>query len=144
VNLGDFNTGVTGYYGLAGIVIDTAKEKIYVAERGTQYLHVYKWNAVNGTLEPNGVPVLDLINTMYGLALDANSNRLYVSDGTPTIRYYNTADNNSTWTPVGDFNIVVSGVPDGNRPAVAIAVDPNRGYLYTRIIENNRGRLPIF
>ncbi|MGB8225626.1 MAG: hypothetical protein WCE45_01980 [Sedimentisphaerales bacterium] len=54
VNPGEF-TEPNARRGFAGIAVDTVKEKIYVAERGTSNLYVYKWNDANKTLEPNGV-----------------------------------------------------------------------------------------
>ena len=120
----EFNTDG---YNLAGIVVDTTKQKIYVAERGTYILYVYSWNSVSETLVLDSMHALSQVNSMYGLALDEPNNRLYVSDNTATVRYYNT----TTWAYQGSIDIRVSGVPDGNRPAVGIAVDPARGYLYT-------------
>ena len=123
VKLGEYtDSNVSGNF--AGIAVDAGKGKIYVAQRQTSSLYVYKWNDVSGTIEPNGVHVLAPITNMYGLALDEVNSRLYVSDNTNTIRYYNT----TTWALAGSFNIVVDS---NQRPAVGIAVDPNRGYLYT-------------
>jgi parallel beta-helix repeat protein len=126
VNIGEFNTGVTGN-GLAGIVVDVAKEKIYVVRRQTSYLRVYKWNNAQQTLELNGEYNLYPYPAIYGLALDANGSRLYVSDGTATIHYY---DVNNNFAYLNSFNITVGGE---QRNAVGIAVDPSpgRGYLYS-------------
>ncbi|MGB8225627.1 MAG: hypothetical protein WCE45_01985 [Sedimentisphaerales bacterium] len=67
---------------------------------------------------------------MYDLALDENTGRLYVTDGTNTIRCYDT--NSWQYDPNNSFTI--------SHPAVGIAVDPCRGYLYTgQCIEGEEG-----
>jgi DNA-binding beta-propeller fold protein YncE len=116
VNLGEIDTGVPSPPGLAGIVVDTTKEKIYVAQRQRQYLSVYKWNDASGTIEPNGVYDLTPTRNLYGLALDEINGRLYVTDDTNSIRCYDT--NSWQLDPNNSF-----GIP---YRAVGIAVDPNR------------------
>ncbi|MBN1795668.1 MAG: right-handed parallel beta-helix repeat-containing protein [Sedimentisphaerales bacterium] len=120
--VGEFDTGV---YNLAGIVVDTTNQKIYVAQRETNNLYVYSWNPTTETLILDSSHVLGGgLESAFGLALDETSGRLYVSNNTKTVRYYNT----NTWAYQGSINIVVGG---NDRPSVGIAVDPARGYLYT-------------
>jgi parallel beta-helix repeat protein len=134
IKIGEFDTGtsVNGSIkpGLGGIVVDTVQQKIYAAERTTNILHIYSWNDTTKTLVPDSNHILQNITTgqyngIFGIALDANG-LLYVSDGTKTIHYYNT----TTWALAGSFDILVNAIPP-ERPAIAIAIDPNRGYLYT-------------
>ena len=124
-NVGEFNTGISGD-GLAGIIIDQNKEKIFVAKRGTNLLYVYSYDDVNNTLISNGSHTLNNIGQygIFGLALDEANNLLYATDGTKTVRVYDT----NNWGYIHDINIVVD---TNNRPATGITVDPVRGYLYT-------------
>lgn len=50
--VGQLDIGISDFE-FAGIVVDTGKGKIYAAQRGDQYLYVYKWDDVNGTLGEN-------------------------------------------------------------------------------------------
>jgi uncharacterized repeat protein (TIGR01451 family) len=118
----EFNTGVMN---LAGIVVDTTKQKIYVVKRGTANLYVYSWDVAQGTIVLDGSHILGGgLTGAFGLALDGGNDRLYVSNNSKTARYYDT----NTWAYLGSIDIAVGGV---DRPAVGIAVDPAQNYLYT-------------
>jgi len=127
--VGEFNTGVpyNPNMGLCGIAVDTVNRKIYVVNRGTPNLYVYSLNDSNSTLIPdagNPHPLSPSVTNAYGIALDETNGRLYVSDDSNIIHYYSTTN----WAYQGSFNIVVGS---NNRPAVGVAVDPARGYLYS-------------
>ena len=126
--LSEFDTGCPRgavNNGLAGIAVDTGKGKIYVVERQSPNLRVYSWSDSARTLVHDSNHVLAGIGEhpygALGIALDETNGLLYVSDGTVTIRYYNT----TTWQSAGTFTIP--------HEAAGMAVDPNpaRGYLYT-------------
>ena len=116
---------VTGSYSLVGIAFDQTKQKLYVLKRQDNRLYVYLWDPVRKklTLEGDTYKTLENIGTYpngaYGIALDENKERLYVSNKTSSVHYYDT----NSWNHVDSV--------DMNRVAVGIAVDPNRYYLYT-------------
>jgi hypothetical protein len=127
----EFNTGMTD---LSGIAIDENKEKIYVVRRYSTELYVYSWDDVQGTIvleypnDPN-YPArkyhpLTYTTNAHGIALDESNDLLYVSTDTERVHVYNTND----WSHDHYIDIEVGGT---YRSAVGIAVDPNRGYLYT-------------
>jgi len=127
----EFDTGMTD---LSGIAIDENKEKIYVVRRYSTELYVYSWDEVYGTIvleEPNdpNYPArkyhpLTYTTNAHGIALDEGNDFLYVSTDTERVHVYNTND----WSHDHYIDIEVGGA---YRSAVGIAVDPNRGYLYT-------------
>lgn len=129
----EFNTGVND---LAGIVVDTGNEKIYVVKRQSANLRIYSWSVPNATLVLDSVQVLQGLEFpspgAFGVALDEPNNRLYVSDNTATVRYYNT----TTWAYQGSIDIEVN---ETSREAVGIAVDPTRGCLYTGYFNGGGG-----
>ncbi len=119
----------TNKYSLAGIVVDTEKELIYTIRRGLEDLYVYSFDDVNNTLvfedsielEPSG----SSIDPWWGMALDEDNDRLYLTDTSRRVHYYNT----NTWARINDdIDIVVDGY---DRKAISIAVDTVRGYMYT-------------
>jgi len=116
--------------GLSGIAFDQTNQKLYVMKRQDNKLYVYLWNPAAKTLNLEGgaYKTLENIGTYpngaYGIALDENNNRLYVTDSTKTVRYYDTTN----WEYQGSIDIVVDS---NDREAVGIALDPNRRYLYT-------------
>ncbi|MHC4621822.1 MAG: YncE family protein [Planctomycetota bacterium] len=99
------STSVPGPGQLAGIVFDQAKRKLYVVKRGTANLFVYSWDAGELTLEVDNPKTLNGLDTngAFGLALDLRNHRLFATDATNTVNYYNT----DTWTHQGSVNIVV-------------------------------------
>jgi hypothetical protein len=121
---------VPGASNLSGITFDQTKQKLYVMEREDNRLYVYLWSPFTHTLilEGDTYKILENIGTYpygaYGIALDESSERLYVTDATNTVKYYETTN----WDYKGSINIVVNSNP---RKAVGIDIDPNRCYLYT-------------
>ncbi len=123
--VGEYDTEVSN---LAGIVVDTEKELIYAIWRNREDLYVYSFDETNNTLVLEDQYDLQTSTTSidgFGLALDEENDRLYVTNGTETVHYYDT----DTWARIDDDIDIV--VDDNNRPAVGIAVDPVRGYMYT-------------
>jgi uncharacterized repeat protein (TIGR01451 family) len=55
----------------------------------------------------------------HGIALDEDSDLLYVGDGSTAVKIYNTAD----WSSAGSITV--------SQEVHAVAVDPIRGYVYT-------------
>lgn len=115
----------TGASDLAGIVFDEAKQKLYVVDRGTDKLFAYLWTAASKTLIPDGTnpKVLSDIYEQYGygaygIALGTVNGRLYVTNYTSTIHYYDTDD----WTHVGSVDV--------GEIAVDVDIDSDRRYLY--------------
>jgi parallel beta-helix repeat protein len=134
--VGDFETELGN---LAGIVIDSDKELIYVIEREYPYLfYIYSFDEGNNTLILEGIWQLNpttghpTINGM-GLALDENTNLLYVTSlDSNRVHIYDTDDfigSGGYVDPNGYIDIVVGGVTP--RKAVGIAVDPVRRFMYT-------------
>jgi hypothetical protein len=107
---------------LAGIVFDEARQKLYTVDRGTNNLFVYFWNHDEKTLIPDGInpKILAYLGgeRAHGIALDANSNHLYVADCTNIVHYYDT----NNWNDVNYVNV--------GETAVDIDIDSERGYLY--------------
>jgi len=122
---------------LAGVVADETNGVLYVVTRSGGRLYTFSFDADEDTLvliHPNDPTYPDRqyrqlegleSGSTYGLAFDeAGSSclgfpcgRLYVADGSSTVRYYNTF----TWELEGSVDI--------GRAAVGIDVDGN-GYLY--------------
>ena len=118
---------VTEATSLAGIAFDQTNQKLYVVDRETNKLFVYLWNPVTRKLTLEGDTYKTLAGLgpyrAYGIALDESKERLYVTDRSNAVKYYDTNDPNQTWTR--------QRIVDVNRVAVGIAIDPNRHYLYT-------------
>ncbi|MHC4085696.1 MAG: right-handed parallel beta-helix repeat-containing protein [Planctomycetota bacterium] len=112
----------TGASDLAGIVFDEARQKLYTVDRGTNKLFVYFWDAADKTLTPEGINpkiLADLTpSDAHGIALDANSNHLYVANRTNIVHYYDIDD----WNDVNSVNV--------GQKAVDIDIDSDQGYLY--------------
>ena len=121
-----------GASNLAGIVVDEDKNKVYTAHRGSNNLYVYDWDATTETLTPDPIALpgdyIDLLGsaihpatpTIYGIALDEINDILYVSSyPNNIIRYYDT----NTWACLGSFTTTPR--------AMGIAVDANRGFVYS-------------
>jgi len=123
---------------LAGIAFDQTNQKLYVMKRQDNRLYVYLWNYRTKTLTLEGGTYKTLIDLgeygAYGIALDESNNRLYVTDSTKTVRYYDSNDPN--WAHKGCIDIVVG---TNGRAAVGIAFDPNRNYIYTGTFTGSSG-----
>jgi len=127
-------TKVTEATNLAGIAFDQAKQKLYVVDRQTNKLFVYLWNPTVKTLTLEGGTYKTLGNLggdgAYGIALDESNDRLYVSNATSAVHYYDT----NNWNHINSVDV--------NRVAVGIALDPNRHYLYTGSWSGTEGDHP--
>ena len=136
-----------GACNLADIVVDQGKQKVYTVGRDSNRLYVYSWDPVNKLLTRDGIdsPYVQLdglgschrcmrvrdceyINGAYGIALDEQIGRLYVTDGSNIIRYYNSDPYINTdyapWQKMGEIDV-------SPHNAIGIAVDVERQYLYT-------------
>lgn len=114
---------------LAGIVADETNDVLYVVTRSNGHLYTYTYDEFEDTLilvHPNDpeypnrtyrqLEGLESGNTL-GLALDDDTGLLYVANGTPTVRYYNT----ETWELEDSITMDYS--------SVGIYID-GEGYLY--------------
>lgn len=111
----------TGATDLAGIVVDQEKRLVYTVDRYTKKLYVYDAE----TFDPQGaLPII--LGTLgpfgaVGLALDETRDRLFVTDFSKTVHYFDT----STWSEVGTIKVA-------NRWAViGIAYDEEYQIVYT-------------
>jgi len=122
-----------GASNLAGIIFDREKQKVYTVDRSTPNLYVYSWNpriprlVLDEQVELEGLVDGD-IGGAWGLALDEENDRLWVTSNETKVRFYDTND----WShdPNTDY-ITVS------HSAVGIALDVNNSYVYT-----GRSQLP--
>jgi hypothetical protein len=130
---------VTGAANLAGIAFDREKQKLYVVHRESNILYVYLWDPEAKTLILEGGTYKILSDLLYpyayGIALDESANRLYVTNATNAVCYYDTNDPNFDFK--GSIDIVVNGTA---REAVGIAIDSKNRYMYTGSFEGNYGR----
>jgi parallel beta-helix repeat protein len=121
---------------LAGIVFDQGKQKVYVVDRGKKYLYVYDWypNIPELVQDGNRIELEGLIDELiggaWGIALDEQNHRLWVTSSETKVRFYDANDPNWGHDPNTDF-ITLS------ERAVGIAVDVNKGYVYTGGSQNN-------
>ena len=114
----------TGLTNMAGIDVDDATGIVYTIKRGMNTLYAYDWNPGTNTLSlRSGYPVtLPGCSGGYGIALDENTNILWVADGYgPVARAYNVG----TWTEDTTKSFTPSHAP------IDIAVDRVRGIVYT-------------
>ena len=122
-----FNTGISN---LAGMAVDEAKSFLYVLTRSGGRFYTYTYDEDENTLSlihPNDpcypereyrqLSGFDINDATYDLALDEEKGLCYVSNGSKTVRYYNTAD----WDLEGSIDI-------GEKVA-GLGIDPNN-YLY--------------
>ena len=108
-----------GAANLAGIVYDHGKGLLYCAERGTEKLYAYDWDASTVTLTPlPGSPFMLSGATAFGIALDESNDLLYVGNYSNSILVYDTA----TWSLTR--TIIVS------RPTIGVAVHAADDFLY--------------
>ncbi|MEA1984348.1 MAG: PEF-CTERM sorting domain-containing protein [Euryarchaeota archaeon] len=109
-----------GASNLAGIVVDQDEQRVYTVDRRTNKLYVYDWDSTAKTLTlVTGAPFTLSGASAYGIALDEINDMLYVASSSSTIRYYDTA----TWTSQGTIAL--------SSAAIGIAIDAQRGYMYT-------------
>ncbi|MDY6986725.1 MAG: hypothetical protein SWQ30_01605 [Thermodesulfobacteriota bacterium] len=146
---GDYlgNAQVAGAQDLAGVVVDQAEQRLYVLDRFTNHLYVYDI-VVGSTVELIPIPGLPIKlsniigqrSKIYfankgavGLALDEDRDRLFVTDITPIVRYYDT----NTWAELGSFDM--NNVNDRpwwevmaakNAKAISIAYDPEQQLVF--------------
>jgi uncharacterized repeat protein (TIGR01451 family) len=105
---------------LAGIAYDHRKKRLYCAEVGTKTLHILDWEPQSGTLAPLPTsPVTLKRASAYGIAVDEESEKLYVANASDTVTVYDTAN----WTLMESIVL--------NRVAVSIAVDTKNDFVYT-------------
>jgi uncharacterized repeat protein (TIGR01451 family) len=109
-----------GAQDLAGIVYDHDKELLYCVDRAEPNLYVYRWDPIIGRLSAVVDSPFRLAGAeAYGIALDEIDDQLYVGNASKQVTVYNTAD----WSLVRTISL--------HRPAISVAVDPKRNYLYT-------------
>jgi hypothetical protein len=126
LKVGEFDTDIPAP-GCSGISIDPNKQKIYIVRRENDDLYVYSFDEPANTLvleEHRNLVVPSGILHAWGTSLDESNDLLYVSTDTERVHVYNTGN----WTHHHYIDISVGGT---YREAVGIAVDPNRGYIYT-------------
>lgn len=105
---------------LAGIVYDHDKMRVYCVDRGQELLYVYEWDPATVTLTDASQSPFELsLSTAYGIALDELDDVLYVANNTKHITAYETTN----WQRVDRIRL--------DRVAISIAVDSQRGLLYT-------------
>lgn len=115
------STATVGFHAdnLAGIAYDHHKKLLYCAQLGSSDLHVLHWDPVRYQLTAVlGSPFTLEGAEMYGIVLDEYGDLLYVASPMQGIGVYNTAD----WSRVR--------TRPTERPALSVAIDPERDYLY--------------
>ncbi|MBN2315830.1 MAG: DUF11 domain-containing protein [Sedimentisphaerales bacterium] len=111
---------VSGAENLAGIVYDHDKMRVYCVDRGQELLYVYEWDPVTATLtDASHSPFILSTSSAYGIALDELDDLLYVANNNKYITVYET----SNWQRVDRIKL--------DRAAISVAVDTQRGLLYT-------------
>jgi len=117
----------TGASDLAGIVIDRGKQKVYTVDRRTPNLYVYSWYpripqlVLDEQIELEGL-IYDDVGGAWGLALDEDNHRLWVTSNETKVRFYNTND----WSHDPNTNYITL-----SQQAVGIALDLSNQYVYT-------------
>jgi len=132
----EFDTGVSN---LAGMAVDETKSFLYVLTRSGGRVYTYTYDENENTLSlihPNDpcypereyrqLPGFGINDATYDLALDEEKSLCYVSNGTKTVRYYNTSD----WDLEGSIDI-------GEKVA-GMGIDPNN-YLYAGYFNGTSG-----
>jgi len=112
----------------AGVIYDAVQHKVYALERGSNKLFVYLWNPVDKSLitDGNNPKTLGNMTYAYGVALDESRNRVFATEATNIVRYYDTNDPNFGY--LGSIEISVDGY---DREAIGITFDANSNCLYT-------------
>jgi hypothetical protein len=108
---------------LSGIVADVGKQKVYVADRGSNHLFVLNWNSGTSkyVLQSQTPNTLAGVSGMFGIGGDEVRGRLYVADGSHTVRCYSTTG----WSHLSAYDV------NATNPAFGVAVDGLGGYVYT-------------
>ncbi|MFH1747062.1 MAG: HYR domain-containing protein [Planctomycetota bacterium] len=114
-------TTAPGAEEMAGIVYDHDNGSLYAIERYGNKLYGWTYDAGTHVLTPHaGSPfTLTDVGEAFGIALDEVNDLLYVASWGTTIHYFNTGD----WSLAGSFVLT--------NPAISIAIDVTRGYVYT-------------
>ncbi len=110
--IGNISTGASD---LAGCFVDTNQGYLYVADRNGKNVYVYD------LATHNHITTYDTGLYIYGLAFDHNNNKIYLTDGTKTVREYNTT--------MGLLNTY--SLPNNNVGVAVDARNPSDVYLYT-------------
>jgi uncharacterized repeat protein (TIGR01451 family) len=115
------STTAPSAYNLAGIVMDEAKKLLYIVDRSTTNLFVYRWDASAKTLTLVAQQTLANLGGAgaFGIGLDRKNNQLYVANLTNVVNYYNT----NNWSHAG--SITVPGA------AINVAIDELKGFVYS-------------
>jgi DNA-binding beta-propeller fold protein YncE len=118
--MADAGTAIAqGANSLAGIVYDHDKKRLYCADRHTDKLYVFDWDAITTTLTPVQSSPFTIVDSLaYGIALDEINDLLYVASNWIFIRVYNTSD----WS--------LKDTIDVGFTTVSIAVDSTNGLMY--------------
>jgi len=138
----DYDTGITGGNGLGGMAVDEQTSLLYVISRGTNRLYAFDYDEYENTLVPVALGQttdyveLEDITTAIDIAIDEDGSsvmgvpvgRLYVSDLSETVHYYNMA----TWEYEGSITL--------ERSSVGIGLDKTRGYLYAGYFPGTGGQ----
>lgn len=136
----DYATGITGGNGLGGMAVDESNSRLYVISRGTDRLYAFDYDEYDNILIPvpldettDYVTLEGVGNNGIDIALDVDNSRMFVSNLTPTVRYYNT----STWQLEGSITL--------DQSAIGIGLDKTRDYLYAGgcFIHNNLMRYDL-
>jgi len=112
---------------LAGIVFDSTKQKVYTVDRKTSNLYVYSWDpriprlSLDQQVELEGLVYGD-VGGAWGIALDEENKRLWVTSNETKVRFYDTND----WSHDLNTDFITL-----SQRAVGIAVDVENQYVYT-------------
>ncbi|MCE5185348.1 MAG: right-handed parallel beta-helix repeat-containing protein [Planctomycetaceae bacterium] len=133
----DYETSISEGNGLGGMAVDESMSRLYVIARGTNHLYAFDYDEADNTLTP--IPLSEttmhrtlpeVVTTSYGafdIAIDPEGSmlmdilpvgRIYVSDNTQNVQYYNLA----TWEHEGTITFEQS--------VIGIGLDTTRGYIY--------------
>lgn len=129
----NYDTVITEGNGLGGMAVDEANSRLYVIARNTNHLYAFDYDEVENTLIP--IPLdeatmyreLDEVGNGIDIALDSTGStvmemfdvgRLYVSDASEAVQYYNT----TTWEHEGTIEF--------EQGVIGIGLDISNQYLY--------------
>jgi len=113
-----------GSSNLAGIAADHSKQKVYVVDRTGTSVYIYDWNPRIPELTlDDEIELQDLQSGegTWGLALDEDNGKLYVTLNANTVRCYDT----NYWSHLSNDDITVT------HDAVGIAIDVPNQIIYT-------------
>jgi uncharacterized repeat protein (TIGR01451 family) len=137
----NYETGITGGNGLGGMAVDEEAGVMYVISRSTNRIYGFTYDEFRNTLIPvplgDGTDYATLSGVGEGIDIDLDPTgssvmgipcgRLYVSDGSSTVRYYNTMN----WTKEGEFSFLYN--------AIGICLDRTRKHLYAGYFNGSTG-----